>query len=117
MKREVYSKFIFVLTLVVTKPCFGQSIPETAFYWENPYYINPASVNFDYAGYFTLGGRKQWTGIEGSPATYFTTGAFYAEGYRTQGGIKILKDKIGYIGSLDIALSYAYTLPVRKTAG
>ena len=105
-----------LLSLMTVLPCFGQSMPETAFYWENPYYINPASVNFDYAGYFTLGGRKQWTGIEGSPATYFATGAFYAEDYKTQGGIKILKDKIGYIGNLDIALSYAYTLPVRRNS-
>lgn len=104
------------LSLIISQPCFGQSMPETAFYWENPYYINPASVNFDYAGYFTLGGRKQWTGIKGSPATYFATGAFYAEDYRTQGGIKILKDKIGYIGNLDISLSYAYTLPVQRNS-
>jgi len=26
-------------------------MPETAFYWENPYYLNPASVNFDYTAY------------------------------------------------------------------
>lgn len=60
-----------------------------------------------------ISGRKQWSGFKGSPATFFATGTFYAEEYRTQGGIKILKDKIGYINTLYLALSYAYMLPVR----
>ena len=102
------------MTLIAPMSLFGQSMPETAFYWENPYYVNPASVNFDYTAYFTLSGRKQWSGFKGSPTTYFATGTFYAEDYRTQGGIKLLKDKIGYVNTFDLAVSYAYTLPVHR---
>lgn len=88
----------------------AQINPETAFYWENPYYISPASVNLDYKGYFSLAGRKQWAGLEGSPATFFATGALFLEDYRTQAAFKVLKDKIGYINTLDLSLSYTYSL-------
>ncbi len=87
----------------------GQINPATAFYWENPFYINPASVNLDYAAYFTLAARKQWTSFPGSPSTLNTTGAFYAEEYRTQIGYKIVSDRIGYLNTTDISLAYAYT--------
>lgn len=88
----------------------GQINPETAFYWENPYSISPASVNLDYKAFLTLAARKQWSGLEGAPVTFFTTGTLYLEDYRTQFGIKILKDKIGYFNTLDISASYAYVL-------
>ena len=88
----------------------GQIHPETAFYWENPYYLSPAYVNLDYKGYFSLAARKQWAGLDGSPATFFATGALFWEDYRTQAGMKILEDKIGYLHTLDFSLSYTYSL-------
>lgn len=88
----------------------GQINPETAFYWENPYYISPASVNLDYKGYFSLAARKQWAGLKGAPATFFATGTIFWEDYHTQAGLKILKDKIGYINTLDFSLSYTYAI-------
>lgn len=88
----------------------GQINSETAFYWENPYYISPAYVNLDYQGYFSLSGRKQWTGLEGSPATVFATGALFWEDYRTQAGIKVLQDYIGSVSTSEVSLSYVYSL-------
>lgn len=99
--------FLFVFFLF---PAKAQITPETAFYWENPYYISPASVNLDYRGYFSLSGRKQWTGLEGSPATVTATGTLFWEEYRTQAGIKVLQDRIGYVSTSDVSLSYAYSL-------
>lgn len=101
--------FFFTFLLFTAK---AQITPETAFYWENPYYISPASVNLDYQGYFSLSGRKQWTGLEGSPATVFATGALFWEEYRTQAGVKVLQDNIGYVNTLDVSLSYAYSLRI-----
>lgn len=88
----------------------AQINPETAFYWENPYSVNPASVNLDYSAFFSLAARKQWASFPGSPVTFGATGAFYLEDYRTQVGMKVLKDKIGYLNTFDVSLSYAYTL-------
>lgn len=98
------------ICLFWSSPVKAQINPETAFYWENPYYINPASVNLDYSAFFSLAARKQWASFPGSPATFFATGAFYLEDYRTQVGAKIVKDKIGYLNTFDVSLSYAYTL-------
>lgn len=91
-------------------PVKAQINPETAFYWENPYFISPASVNLDYKAYFSLAARKQWASFPGTPATFWATGALYWEDYRTQAGMKVMKDKIGYINTFDISLSYTYTL-------
>lgn len=108
--KLIYTILCISFSFTISKPLFGQSVPETAFYWENPYYINPASINFDYMGYFTFSGRKQWLGIKGAPATYFATGAIYLEDYQMQSGVKILIDKIGYVSTLDLSLSYAYSM-------
>lgn len=88
----------------------AQINPETAFYWENPYVISPASVNLDYKGFFSLAARKQWASFPGTPATFWATGAVYWEDYRTQAGLKVVKDKIGYLNTFDVSLSYTYTL-------
>ena len=60
--------------------------------------------------FFSLEARKQWASFPGSPVTFGATGAFYLEDYRTQVGMKVLKDKIGYLNTFDVSLSYAYTL-------
>lgn len=93
----------------------GQVNPSTAFYWENPYYINPAFVHTEASAYFSLSARKQWIGLSGSPVTAWGTGTFYWEKYKMQVGIKLLNDKIGYLNSSDLSLSYAYTLSLRNS--
>ena len=93
----------------------GQVNPSTAFYWENPYYINPAFVNTEASAYFSLSARKQWLGLSGSPVTVFGTGAFYWEKYRMQAGVKLLNDRVGYLNSTDLSLSYAYTLSFQES--
>lgn len=51
-------------------------------------------------------------GLKGSPATFFATGTLYWEDYHTQAGIRILKDKIGYLNTLDFSLSYTYVAKI-----
>lgn len=93
---------------------FAQWLPETSFYWENPYSINPASIRPDDAAFFTLSGRKQWEGIDGAPTTLWATGVYYWEDYRMQGGVKIMGDKIGYVSTFDVSVSYAYSLRLSR---
>lgn len=106
----VLRRISVIIILLLPFTVEAQIHPETAFYWENPYTINPASVHLDYSAFFSLAARKQWVSFPGTPATFFATGTLYLEDYRTQAGLKILKDKIGYINTLDLSLSYAYTL-------
>lgn len=45
-------RLILLLFLLGGYGAKGQIYPETAFYWANPYYISPASVNLDYRAFF-----------------------------------------------------------------
>lgn len=110
MKRPVIFLLIFFSCWCSVWSAKAQVNPETAFYWENPYFISPAYVNLDYLAFFSLSARKQWASLKGAPVTFFATGTFYSEDYHTQVGGKILKDKIGYIHTLDLSLSYTYVL-------
>ena len=110
---RIYIWWILLSGLLTVSSAKGQITPSTAFYWENPYYINPAFVNTDASAYFSLSARKQWFGLSGSPVTVFGTGTYYWEKYKMQAGIKLLNDKIGYLNSTDLSFSYAYTLRFR----
>lgn len=109
MIQRLYYIF-FLVCLLGAIPLKGQINPQTAFYWENPYVINPASIRSGELAFFSLAARKQWASFPGSPTTFWATGVAYSETFRSQAGMKILKDKIGYINTLDISLSYAYAL-------
>lgn len=113
MKKKIilYSGSL-LLCMFTAMSLKAQVNTETAFYWENPYYINPASVNLDYKAYLSLAGRKQWMSMPGSPSTLFATGTLFLENYRTQTGIKVIRDKIGYVNTINLELSYAYVLKV-----
>lgn len=106
--------FFSMAVLLAALPLKGQVNPTTAFYWENPYCINPAFVHAEASGHFTLSARKQWIGLKGTPTTLFGTATMYLEKYRMQAGIRIINDRIGFLNSSDVALSYAYALPLRN---
>ncbi len=105
---------MLIAAMAVAGNARGQANPATAFYWENPYAINPASIRTEAMAHFSLSARKQWIGIQGSPATFFATAALYSPRYRMQGGAGIVSDRIGYLHSSELSLSYAYALPLRN---
>jgi type IX secretion system PorP/SprF family membrane protein len=90
----------------------GQNRPQTAFYWENPYYINPAFINLDYFSFVTVSAKKQWMDYQGSPSTFFATGTMFWEEAKSQAGVKILQDQIGYMKTLDFSLSYSHSVQI-----
>ena len=107
--KKVVVVFIFTVSCV---SLIAQSNIRLNNYWENTYYINPASINEDYMADFSMAARKQWAGFSGSPTTFFAAGTTYLDNIHTQFGAKISIDKIGYTSTSDIALSYAYSFPV-----
>lgn len=116
MNRQTWKHTLwYCLLLLASLPVKGQINPVSSFYWENPYIINPAFVQTDARAVFTLSGRKQWIGLDGSPVTTFGSGTFYSEKHRMQAGVKLLNDRVGYVNSTDLSLSYAYTLPFRSS--
>lgn len=88
--------------------------PQTAFYWENPYSISPAFVFGEEAAFFSLAARKQWEGVEGSPATFFATATYYVPEWGMQTGMKLMADRIGYRRSTGVSVSYAYSVRLSR---
>lgn len=78
--------------------------------WSNPYYINVASVDESSFANMSVAVRKQWLTFPGSPTTSFASARFYFDDFYTQLGFKLIQDKIGYISTTELNLSYSYTL-------
>jgi type IX secretion system PorP/SprF family membrane protein len=91
---------------------FSQSNIRLNNYWENTYYINPASVYNEYKFVASVAGRKQWIGFPGAPDTeYFTFAAHINNKKNTsisQLGIQIFRDNIGYTQLINISPSYSH---------
>jgi len=83
-------------------------------YWDKTYFINPASINDVSLVEFNMAARKQWVGFPGSPSTLFATATTYVENLRTQFGLKIMQDKIGYTNTTAVDLTYAYSIALER---
>ena len=95
---------------------FSQSNIRLNNYWENTYYINPASISSGYQYLASGAARRQWMGFPGAPDTEFL--AFVARMYtnKTQDtqigqiGFKLYHDLIGYTNLTSVSPSYSYSL-------
>jgi type IX secretion system PorP/SprF family membrane protein len=87
---------------------WSQSYIRPDHYWENPYLVSPAYINNQYIGIISAATRLQWINVAGAPKTIWLTGAYYFEDHRMQIGARILQDKIGYMNTSSISLSYSY---------
>ena len=105
---------LFALLCTISLPGFTQSNIRLNNYWENPYYITPASVSNVYSAVFSMAARKQWTGFPGAPSTAFASATIYLDKLQTQFGAKVFEDKIGYTSTTNVALSYAYALALNE---
>ena len=94
---------------------FSQSNIRINNYWENTYYINPASMYSDYQFVASGAARKQWMGFPGAPETQYLTFAARIFTNKTQSnpmgqlGVKIYHDIIGYTEFINISPSYSYS--------
>jgi len=105
---------ISVIFLGLTLVGYSQSNIRLNDFVENTYNINPASIKFDYFAEFSIASRKQWMSLPGSPLTFFAYGTAYIESKKTQLGIKLLQDKIGFTSNTDIDISYAYSVKLDR---
>jgi type IX secretion system PorP/SprF family membrane protein len=101
---------IAILLFLRAITIFGQSNIRVNNYWDNTYYINPASIHDQYNGEISMAARTQWVNFPGSPSTFFAHGSVYLPDFHTQVGIKAMADKIGYTNTYDVDFSYAYSL-------
>jgi type IX secretion system PorP/SprF family membrane protein len=110
MKRTIFLIALNIVCLLA----FAQSNTRLNNFWENTNYINPGSIDEKYFIDVSMAARKQWLNLPGSPATFFAYGSTYIEKMRTQFGLKLTQDKIGFTSTSDIDLSYAYAVKINR---
>lgn len=97
---------------------FSQSNIRLDNYWENTYYINPASIYSEYKFMAGVAGRKQWIGFPGAPSTeYFIfTGKINTKENIQVGqlGLKIYNDVVGFTRLINVSTSYSYSVRLNK---
>jgi type IX secretion system PorP/SprF family membrane protein len=104
---------ILLLSAVATS-LVAQSNMQLNNFWENTYFISPASINEKYNTELALAARQLWAGNEGAASTAFGSATIYNEDMRSQFGVKVIGDHIGYTTRFDGLLSYAYSLFLTK---
>jgi len=114
MRKTIICVFFTVL-LILPFPVFAQLDLQMDNYWENPYYITPASMNVQYQAVFSMAARKQWFNVPGSPTTYYGSATMYSQKYKTQEGIRIIRDEVGFTQATTLSLSYSYHLRMNDT--
>lgn len=106
--------FLILLNLLYLAG-FSQSNIRLNNYWENTYYINPASIYSQYQFVASGAARKQWVGFPGAPETEHLTFAarLYTNGTQNdqigQIGLKVYHDLIGYTEFINISPSYSFS--------
>lgn len=109
MKKNIFL-FIFILISVLG---IAQSNIRVNNYWEDTYFINPASIHYS-KGQFSLAARKQWVAFSGAPLTGMFTATTYFDKYNTQVGLYIFDDFIGYTNTVNAKLTYTYLLNINR---
>lgn len=109
--KIVYS--LFLLVLIVANQSMAQQVPQTNFYTQNLFSINPAATGIQGNIAGNLNYRDQWSGLKGAPeiATLGVHGMFTS----TMGlGINIEQNITGVIKQVNTELNYSYRLPLAE---
>src|SRR5688500_13517811 len=82
-------------------------------YYINPYLYNPAEAATEYT-YVFINHRQQWMNVEGAPV--LTTINFNTMLNESRAGIgaKASSFKRGLLNTTDVALTYAYSIPLNQ---
>jgi type IX secretion system PorP/SprF family membrane protein len=75
-------------------------------------YMNPAYIPEIMKATFTIGGRYQWTGIDGAPRSIYANGKYFFMGAHSQISLSFLSDDIGYQYTRQPKIGYAFMLPI-----
>ena len=106
--------FSILLLSAVATTLVAQSNMQLNNFWENTFFINPASINEKYNGELAFAGRQLWAGNEGAASTAFGSASLYNEDMRSQFGFKAIGDHIGYTTRFDGLLTYAYSIFISR---
>ena len=111
--KKIASIFLFFALSLVG---LSQSNIRINNYWENTYYINPASIYSEYQFVASAAARKQWIGFPGAPETEYLSFAARVFTNKTQNnqvgqfGLKAYHDIIGYTEFINMSPSFSFSV-------
>ncbi len=107
MKRYILTVVVIFFASVI----YSQQTTSYSQYMHDHYLINPAAAGSNGFMPITLGYKKAWTGLQGSPEFYSISGN--TEITDNMGvGAKVFNYKTGYENKFGIDLSYAYSIKI-----
>jgi type IX secretion system PorP/SprF family membrane protein len=103
--------FPLLAALVACLSAEAQSNIRFGSFWFDTFYLNPAAIDELLPLWKVgLGTRQQWMKFPGAPRTYAATTAYYNDAMKSQIGLRVVADRIGYTQSIDASLAYAYSV-------
>lgn len=110
MKKIINAALIIALALT-SNMAIAQLNPMGAMYFQNQYLGNPAFAGTESGMDMSLGIRKQWSNIPGSPLMQAVT-ASYGLNDKVGLGLNVYNDKSGLFKRTRTVATYAYHLPL-----
>ncbi len=109
MKR-IFIIIISLKCLITGTKVSAQTDISMATHWYNRSNYNPASITKTEYIYLFTNARRQWYGVNGTPAVFNVQASGYIHSLRSAFGISLVSDQIGVTKSLNPMLSYAYRI-------
>jgi type IX secretion system PorP/SprF family membrane protein len=107
---------IIISAFIVASAVHAQQDASFSMYFFNPTFINPAYAGSREALSGTLVHRSQWAGMEDAPNSQILSLHSAVPNTKLGLGLQVYNDKIGPMRNTGINLTYAYHIPVTKTA-
>ena len=107
---------IIISAFIVASAVHAQQDASFSMYFFNPTFINPAYAGSRETFSGTLVHRSQWAGMEDAPSSQILSLHSAVPNTKLGLGLQVYNDKIGPMRNTGINLTYAYHIPVTKTA-
>ncbi len=114
MKRKsIKYHFILLLFLMASSSIFAQQLPAADLYFNNLFFVNPATAGDAGCPRFAVLNRRQWVNIESAPMT-----SFFALDMPVKGklgvGMNLVFDQTSFLRNVKGSISARYKLKLRN---
>ncbi len=112
MKKVLFIIVAFLFLTVIQS--FGQTELGSTTHWYNRANYNPATIAREGYIYFFSNVRKQWVGIDGSPAIYNIQASGFSHLHQSALGLSLIRDDIGVTSAFNPNIQYAYLVNLKE---
>ena len=114
MNKKAMQYLLSAAGVMLMSWCLGQQTPSYSQQVVNPFLVNPASAGEYGTMRAFLNVRNQWVQIPGSPLTQTLTLDAPLPKERLAVGLKVVNDKIHFLGTTNIKASVGYVLQIKE---